>query len=298
MSDTPRAVLVTRPTPYEMLLRRHATREQARFFLESRGQSIDDAEAWHRSFSETRRAVMAAVPSAWRVARVDRDDLERFLFEPADVVVALGQDGLVANVAKYLSGQTVVGLNPDPERYEGVLARLSPADAGELLLAAASRDPAVEERTLVECALDDGQRLLALNEVFLGHRSHQTARYRLALSGAEERQLSSGVIVSTGTGATGWARSIVRERGDAMALPGPCDPLLSFLVREAFPAPDAGVSLTAGAIAGGAALTVTSEMDDGGTVFGDGIEADRVEFGYGMRATLKVADTRLRLLAA
>ena len=41
-----------------------------------------------------------------------RGDLDRFLFEPDDLVVIVGQDGLVANVSKYLDGQPVVGINP------------------------------------------------------------------------------------------------------------------------------------------------------------------------------------------
>ena len=44
-------------------------------------------------------------------------------FGPEDVIIAVGQDGLVANVAKYLDGQPVVGVNPDPQRNPGVLVR-------------------------------------------------------------------------------------------------------------------------------------------------------------------------------
>ena len=71
--------------------------------------------------------------------------------------------------------------------------------------------------------LDDGQELLALNEVFVGHASHQSARYTLALGERAERQSSSGLIVATGTGATGWAASIHRERHSGLALPAPED---------------------------------------------------------------------------
>ncbi len=39
----PRVVVVTRPSDYQALLARHGTHEQARFFLETRGQNIDDA---------------------------------------------------------------------------------------------------------------------------------------------------------------------------------------------------------------------------------------------------------------
>lgn len=296
MGVAPRAVVVTRPTDFDLLLLHHATREQARFFLDARGQSIEAIEARHRSFENVRRAVLAAVPESWRVARVTRDDLDRFLFEPSDVVVALGQDGLVANVAKYLDGQLVIGLNPDLASYEGVLVRHPPDAAGRLFATSLDPVPAVEERTLVECVLDDGQRVLALNEVYLGHRSHQTARYLLRVGSAEERQMSSGLVVTTGTGATGWARSICRQRSSPVRLPEPSAPSLAFLVREAFPSPRTGADLTAGGLGSNESLLVTSEMNDGGTVFGDGIEADNLDFPFGATATVRVASERLRLL--
>lgn len=173
-----------------------------------------------------------------------------------------------------------------------------PCNAEDLLAAAVSPRSVVDERTLVEADLDDGQRLLALNEVFVGHRSHQTARYSVAAGGERERQFSSGLIVSTGTGSTGWARSINRERGDGMSLPGPEDRRLAYFVREAFPGPGLGTSMTSGSLAEGASLEVVSEMDEGGVVFGDGIEADRLEFSYGSRVSVFVADRRLRLLVA
>lgn len=297
MGAQQRVVLVTRPTPYEMLLARHATREQARFFLEMRGQAIEALEREHERFDAARRGVLAAVPTSWRSARVEREHLDRFLFEPDDIVVALGPDGLVANVAKYLTGQVVVGLNPEPEAYAGILVRHDPALARDLLAAAVEPGVPVEERTLAECRLDDGQRLLALNEVFVGHVSHQTARYRLEVGRESERQMSSGMIVTTGTGATGWASSICRSLHEPPVLPAPADPALAFLVREPFASPTSGVSLTVGALGAGGSLGVTSEMDSGGVIFADGIEADRIAFGYGMRAEVRVAEERLRLLA-
>lgn len=125
-SKPPRVVLVTRPTEYELLIRRHATRGQAAFFLETRGQSILDVERRHERFGQLRSSVLQVIPTEWRRSSVTRGDLNRFLFEPDDIVVALGQDGLVANVAKYLRGQPVIGLNPDPETYDGVLVRHAP----------------------------------------------------------------------------------------------------------------------------------------------------------------------------
>jgi len=292
----PRAVVVTRASELEALLARHGTREQARFFLEARGQAISDLEARHARRAAALAAVSRAIPVAWRRIRLDRADLSRFVFEPQDLVVAVGQDGLVANAAKYLSGQPVLGINPDPARYDGILVPHRPEAAGPLLLAMAAGRAEVEARTLAEARLDDGQRLLALNEVFAGHRTHQTARYRLAVGGKEERHASSGVVVATGTGATGWARSINGERARRLDLPSPTSRALAFLVREPFPSVATGTSLDGAVLPAGQPLVLTSEMNEGGVLFGDGIEEDRLDFGWGTRARLGPAPEVLRLV--
>jgi NAD kinase len=292
----PRCVLVQRPTEYDELLARHATREQLRFFLEERGRSLEEVVERHERLAAALRAVQGAIPRDWRRATVARAEIDRFLFAADDVVLVVGQDGLVANVAKYLAGQPVIGLNPEPERWPGVLVPHPPAAAADLLHDVAAARATLQERTMVEARLDDGQRLLALNEVFLGHASHQSARYTLEVAGQRERQSSSGVIVSTGTGATGWAASIARERGSQLALPSPGDPALAFFVREAWPSLATGTGLTDGLLRDGAVLTLQSEMGDAGVVFGDGIEDDRLPLDWGRRVHVAVARERLRVV--
>jgi hypothetical protein len=240
--------------------------------------------------------VQRAIPVRWRRTRVDRRELDRFLFEPEDVVIALGQDGLVANIAKYLSGQTVIGLNPDPERYDGVLVKHPPEAARDLIAMAEAKRCRAEVRTMVQARLDDGQALVALNEIYVGHRTHQSARYRIAFCGGEERHSSSGIVVATGTGSTGWARSIRRERACDLVLPGPSDARLVFFVREAFPSKATGTAITEGCIEEHQHLAITSEMNDDGVLFGDGIEEDRVAFPWGMRAEISKAQIQLHLV--
>lgn len=295
MTLVPRVVVVTRPTAYEELLARHATRSQAEFFLKQRGQTLAAAEALHHEQHAAVARVQAAIPLNFRRNLVPRQELDRFLFEPEDAVVVVGQDGLVANVAKYLTGQPVIGVNPTPRQFDGVLVRHTPERACRLLLAAAHRDVACEERTMVEVALDDGQKLCALNELFLGQRTHQSARYELAFHGEQVQHSSSGIIVATGTGATGWARSIHLERHAAIELPKPVEPRLAFFVREAFPSVASSTELTQGTLGEGEALTITSRMEDG-VVFGDGMEADHLRFEWGVRAEIRIASRRLALV--
>jgi hypothetical protein len=297
MSLAPRAVLVHRTSEYEELLARHGTRGQAEFFLSSRGRGIREVEERHRRMRRALAEVAGAVPLQWRQARVERADLDRFLFAPEDVVVVVGQDGLVANTAKYLDGQVVLGVDTDPGRNPGVLVRHRPADAAKLLRSAVMGG-AADELTMVEAVADDTQRLLALNEIYLGPPSHQTARYRIGPDSeraAEEAQASSGVLVGTGTGATGWLRSLWLERGSALPLPGPSEPRLMWFVREAWPSPDTGTSWVEGVLEGDARLRLTVESDRL-VAFGDGMETDALELTWGQTVRLGRAATALRLL--
>lgn len=294
--NVPRVIVVTRPTEYESLLVRHATRGQAKFFLESRGRSIESVDETHHRQQDALQFLRRTIPPDWRQAHVWREDLDRFLFERDDIVVALGQDGLVANLAKYLNGQPVIGLNPMPDHFDGVLVPHLPEAVEDLLRSAAGHTATIEARTMVEATLDDGQQLRALNELFIGHRSHQSARYRIRRGGNAERQSSSGIIVATGTGATGWARSIHRERQSNLRLPTPTDETLAFFVREAFPSVSTGVTLTEGLIETGSSLEVVSEMPEGGVIFGDGIESDQIRYSWGQTARVARAATCLNLV--
>ncbi|MFB4420066.1 hypothetical protein C5F59_003115 [Streptomyces sp. QL37] len=299
MSLAPRAVLVHRTTEYEELLARHGTHGQAAFVLAGRGRSLDEVAERHRRHEQALTEVAAALPLRWRRTRVERADLDRFLFGPEDVVVVVGQDGLVANAAKYLSGQPVVGIDTDPGRNPGVLVRHRARDTAALCRAAASPGGRVDALTMTEAVADDTQRLLALNEIYLGPPGHQTARYRIGPDGASpagESQASSGVLVGTGTGSTGWLRSLWLERGSPLRLPAPSDPRLVWFVREAWPSPATGTSMTAGELGHGDGLRITVESDRM-VVFGDGMESDALELTWGQSVRLGVAGTTLNLVA-
>ena len=288
MSLAPRVVLVHRRTELAELLARHGTRGQAEFFLRTRGRDLAEVTAADTAQRAALTAVSAAIPLDWRRGDVERADLARFLFTPEDVVVVVGQDGLVANVAKYLDGQPVIGIAPGEP---GVMVRHPPAAMADLVRATGD----VERRTMVEMTADDGQKLCALNEIYLGHASHQTARYRLGVGGGRsERQASSGILVGTGTGATGWCRSVWQERSSALSLPAPDEARLIWFVREAWPSPSTGTTCTEGELTT-SPLTVEVESDRL-VAFGDGLEADTVALTRGQTATLSPAGRTVQLV--
>jgi NAD kinase len=293
MTLGPRAILVHRRSEYDELVARHGTARQVEFFLAQRGRSLAEVRKRHERLRESLRQVAAAIPADWRRGEVERADLSRFAFAPEDLVLVVGQDGLVANVAKYLAGQPVVGFDADPGRNPGVLVpHRAEAAAG---LVARALHASYVELTMVEATSDSGETLRALNEVYVGQPDHQSARYELRLGELTEVQSSSGLLVGTGTGATGWLRSAWQERHSALSLPGRVEPSLAWFVREAWPSPATGTSLTEGLLGTGGTLEVVAASDRL-VCFGDGIEADAVSVAWGQQLSLRVSQTTLRLV--
>ena len=298
LKQLPRVVAITRKTPLEQLIERFGTSGQARFYVEDKGRKWADYERIQARFDLAMNTVMGAIPAEQQRVRLDRGDLDRFIFRDDDIIVIVGQDGLVPNVAKYLKGQTVIGISSDPEIFDGVLCRHAPALTSRLLKWTSSPDGqfTIQSRVMGQAVREDGQRLLALNEFYFGSRTHQSSKYTLRVGSKVERQSSSGVIVSTGTGATGWGRSIAQQRKCEEILPKPEDAKLAWFVREPFPSVYTGTTLDHGVLEKGQVLEATSELGDNGVIFADGIESDTIEFIDGQTLKISVAPETLRLV--
>ena len=289
-------------------MERFNTRSQAKFYLESAGSDFNDYEreddAYQRSLEVLRRSLDFEMP----VQLVDRLFVPTFQFLPEDLVVTLGQDGLVANTAKYVGVQPIVAVNPEPERFDGVLLPFLPGQARSAVATVIEANAKIREVTLAEVKLEDGQRLLAFNDLFIGARSHVSALYRIRCGNVSEMQSSSGVLVSTGAGSTGWLSSVFNMASGVASFCGGTavqpyrmqweDPRLVYVVREPFISRHSRASLVAGIIALGQELVIESRMPVGGAVFSDGMEADFLQFNSGAIATVKAAENRARLVVA
>jgi NAD kinase len=301
-------VLVTRRTRLEELLARHHTAAQAKFYVEHLGADFGDYEREHESYLAAKRTTIEALEAHGRYQVIERGFLPNFLFAPQDVVLALGQDGVVANTMKYLDGQPLVGLNPDPARYDGILLPFRPRELALLLPELLSDRRPFKEVTMARATLTDSQVLYAVNDLFIGPKSHTSARYEIRHGKQAETQSSSGVIVSTGLGSTAWMRSIVtgstaiagallHHEGGFDYRPLPWDAArLQFAVREPFPSKTSQVGLAFGEIGSKDALTLRSLMPENGVIFSDGIEADYLQFNSGTEARITVAERRGRLV--
>jgi NAD kinase len=302
-------VLIVRHTRLDDLVARFNTEDQARFYVEHLGADFSDYQAEDRTYKSAVREAENILSRHGRVQVVDRAFAPNFVFGPKDTVVALGQDGLVANVLKYLDGQLLIGVNPDPGRWEGVLLPFSVSDLDLVMPEVFAEKRPVRDVTMAQAKLNTGEALCGVNDLFIGPRSHTSARYTIRVGDQAEVHSSSGIIVSTGLGSTGWFRSIVAgATGIASALAGRSLAIsekktfawdadyLYFSVREPWPSKTSAAEITFGKVTASQPLILVSQMSENGVIFSDGIESDFLRFNSGAEATIGVAGRKERLV--
>lgn len=296
-------ILVHRETRLDGLIRRHNTREQAAFYLQSRGDRVADYQDEDRELKQAIESAEKILRQYGCVQRLERSFLPNFLFGPDDIVVVTGQDGLVANTLKYLKGQPLIAINPAPQRFDGKLLPFQLNDLTAITQMVLNNCFSAKAVTMAQANLNDGQTLLAVNDLFIGPKLPVSARYELHYRGQTEVQSSSGIIISTGLGATGWLSSLLT--GASVILGTVANPInmtwdarsLCFCVREPFPSHTTGTSLVYGKIEERDIFKLASQMADGGIIFSDGIVDDAIEFNSGTIASIGIASVQGQLVA-
>ena len=298
-------ILVTQRTRLEDLIRRYNAFGQAEFIISHNGGDFSDYRLEHETYHSTVQTALSALQAFGRVQVLDRDLVPNYLFGKQDIVVALGRDGLVANVLKYLlDGQPLIGVNPDPKRWDGQLLPFFPEDLSKILPEVLRESRNVQSITLAQATLNDGQVLRAVNDLFIGRQTHASARYEISQGAARENQSSSGVIVSTGLGATGWLKSILAGASGIARVFGVPDPIgpahsfdrsapeLYYTVREPYPSASTGADMVFGRITARSPLQIVSNMPENGVIFSDGMEQDFLQFNSGAMVTIDIADQK------
>lgn len=297
-----KTVLVTRKTRIEELIAKYNTLQQAKFYIEHLGADFADYEREYAVYQLAKKVTEETLKRFCRVQVIERSFLPSFLFGPEDIVVGLGQDGVVANILKYLSGQPLVGVNPDPQRFDGVLLPFEPSDLSKVFDEILAGRRPTRNVTMAKASLTDGQVLYGVNDLFIGPKTHTSARYELSFKGKKEVQSSSGIIVSTGLGSTAWYKSIVtgacavasslgvRVSKDAYHAASWDAPYLQYAVREPFPSIATQAELVCGRADRASPLQIRSLMPENGVIFSDGIESDYLSFNSGAFANISVAD--------
>ena len=300
-------ILVVNKTRLEQLIERFNTKAQARFYIEHANGNFDEYEAEHTTFYKSLEKVTKKISTRGKWKMIERKFLPNFLFSEKDAIVVLGQDGLVANTAKYAKGLPVLGVNPDPQRYDGILLPFHPENLETGLIHVLENNFTSKRVTMAQAKTQDGQILLAFNDLFIGPSSHTSARYKITFNNLAEHQSSSGIIVSTGAGSTGWLSSVINmSNGINNAFHHNKTSLnirmkwdedkLAFVVREPFQSKHSSISMTAGMIYPNNKIILESHMPFNGVIFSDGIESDFLQFNSGCIAEISIANEKANIV--
>lgn len=299
------AIIVKNKTRLESLIERFNTKAQAKFYIERQGGNFEDYVTEHEVFHVSLNSLQSQLSKVIKYKIIERSFIPSFIFSDKNIIIVIGQDGLVANTAKYAKGIPIIAVNPDKERYDGVLL---PFDTGNFVGGVEqviTNNYKAKIMRFAEAKLNDGQRLLAFNDLFIGASSHVSARYKISFGNATEEHSSSGLIVSTPAGSTGWLSSIFNmaygvaglfEKNLTPKRPKVKEHELLFAVREPFQSIRTQIAITAGIINNKHSLTIESLMPAGGIIFSDGVEADFLQFNSGSIATVSVATETANLV--
>lgn len=292
------AIVVKSKTRLESLVERFNTKSQAKFYIERLGGDFAEYEIEDQIFRDSLNSLQIQLSKVIKNKTIDRQYVPSYIFSKKNIIIVLGQDGLVANTAKYSQNLPIIAVNPDIERYDGILL---PFDIFNFIIGVENvlaNKYKSKIMSFAEAKLNDGQRLLAFNDLFIGASSHISARYKLTFKDKTEQQSSSGIIISTLAGSTGWLSSIFNmaysvtnmfEKKLRLKQPKLKEKDLLFAVREPFKSIRTQTGITTGIIRNNT-LTVESFMPKNGIIFSDGVEQDFLNFNSGSIATIGIAE--------
>ncbi len=331
MNNIENAIIVRNKTRLEQLTERFNTQDQAKFYITQSKQAFnfqkaaksskkaepvlkekpdDDFKMYddeHKRFYQAFDSVQKSVSKLLKFKVIQQEFLPNYIFSEKDMVIVIGQDGLVANTAKYVHNIPIIAVNPDQDRYDGVLLPFNQHTVFQAIEHVLTGDYPYDLVTMAETELNDGQKLLAFNDFFIGPTSHISARYQISLGNQSENHSSSGIIVSTGAGSTGWLSSLFNMANSIHQTFGNIQPLayvpiaknenkLVYVVREPFLSKTSQISLTSGILQAGDELIIESHMPQNGIIFSDGIQSDFLTFNSGAIATIRVAEAKAKLV--
>jgi NAD kinase len=291
------AIIVKSKTRLESLIERFNTKSQAKFYIERLGGNFDEYEIEDEIFKNSLNSLQTQLSKVIKNKTIDRQYVSSYIFSKKNIIIVIGQDGLVANTAKYSDNLPIIAVNPDIERYDGILLPFNVSNFIQGVENVLTNKHQSKIMSFAEAKLNDGQRLLAFNDLFIGASSHVSARYKISFKNKTEQHSSSGIIVSTSAGSTGWLSSIFNmaygvtnmfEKDLTTKQPKLKEKDLLFAVREPFKSIRTQTEMTAGIIRN-STLIIESFMPNNGIIFSDGIERDFLNFNSGSIATIGIA---------
>lgn len=160
-------------------------------------------KTYKAELARVRRCIMGCGQS---VVECLRNEVQSFVFRDDDMVVILGDDGAFVNTAKLLQNQRVITIATSTKCCSRLMKFTAETFEKSAVNLFAGKS-AVVGVSLTRAQTSLGHTLEAVNDLFVGRADLRSSRYAVLVGSNFVEQVSSGVIVSTGTGSTGWEKS-------------------------------------------------------------------------------------------
>lgn len=216
-----------------------------------------------RSSLDTVKSELKKYKISYRLS--NRDKLKKAQFEDKDLIIAVGGDGTFLRAAQFVNKQFLLGVNAEVKDKEGFFMKSDKASFEAKLKKIVNNDFEIRKLPRLEAYINNKKvETLALNEFFIGPRkSYHAAKYVIEIGGKQERQKSSGVLVTTPAGSYAWAKSCCNKSSCNNTLPLDSEDY-QFIVREPY---EGNVfknyKLIYGVLSKSQKISILSEMLDG-----------------------------------
>ena len=298
------AFIVKQKTKLEVLLERIGTKSELRLYLEHMGSDFNELQTQHDQFYSTLEQLQNKLSGILAYKILDSNEVGNY-FPKNSVVIVFGSDSLVAYTSKYTQRIPIIAVSPTANQNKDILVPFDIDTFSDGLKWVMINNYESKVVNFAEANLDDGQRLLALHDFYIGSRSPRSARYEISFKGQTESQRSSGVVVSTKAGSTEWLHSIFNmaygitntfNNKTTFSQPRMNSKHLIFAVREPSNKTGTPIEISAGLILDKEQLIIESQMLMDGVIYSDGIAEDYIDFNMGSKVTIQLSNTYSNLV--
>lgn len=248
------------------------------------GVDIDRILSSHERQKQELNKLKQLLPNALFISR---DEFTNDIATRADLVIAFGGDNHFQYVSHFINDKLILGINSDPVSSEGALTYFTVDSFSNELNNIKAGKYNIEEWTRLGVYFNGNYVGLATSEVFIGEKERKNmSRHILEFGKKKEEQKCSGLIVATGTGATGWYDSSCRylyENGNKFSK---IESSGRFLITEPYNGKHSNYSMLEGKLNINEELLIHSLNDSSGIVTLDCIE--EYKFNRGAHVKVKI----------
>ena len=211
------ALIVMKKTKYELDIDTYQDLDFYKKICLIQNDSFDKIHSSHLRQLESREILQREVFPDGKF--IFRDELDKLDLSKFGVIVALGGDNHFTYVAHHCENNRILGCNSDIQTSLGALLSFNPLTLKQTITQ--NWENTTEESwSLISVQIEypDGRKINTVNAVseisIRNTNPDLTSRYVILHQNAKEEQKSSGLLLYTGAGSTGWYASCKNKEED------------------------------------------------------------------------------------